>query len=135
MLLFATIPRMYYTSNREEGNCLRFLFRLALPKDPKWRRVVRTPGGKLVYQYLKKPKKIPRCGQCKDKLRGIQPARPMERSRMCRRKKTVKRVYGGVLCHKCVKERIVRAFLIEEQKIVVKVMKAQASAKPKKAEK
>ncbi|CAD1480760.1 unnamed protein product, partial [Heterotrigona itama] len=65
---------------------------------------VRTPGGKLVYQYLKKPKKIPRCGQCKDKLRGIQPARPMERSRMCRRKKTVKRVYGGVLCHKCVKE-------------------------------
>jgi len=68
---------------------------------------VRTPGGKLVYQYLKKPKKIPRCGQCKDKLRGIQPARPMERSRMCRRKKTVKRVYGGVLCHKCVKERYV----------------------------
>jgi large subunit ribosomal protein L34e len=66
---------------------------------------VRTPGGKLVYQYLKKPKKIPRCGQCKDKLRGIQPARPMERSRMCRRKKTVKRAYGGVLCHKCVKER------------------------------
>ena len=68
---------------------------------------VRTPGGKLVYQYLKKPKKIPRCGQCKDKLRGIQPARPMERSRMCRRKKTVKRVYGGVMCHKCVKERSV----------------------------
>lgn len=66
---------------------------------------VRTPGGKLVYQYLKKPKKIPRCGQCKDKLRGIQPARSMERSRMCRRKKTVKRAYGGVLCHKCVKER------------------------------
>ena len=68
---------------------------------------VRTPGGKLVYQYLKKPRKIPRCGQCKDKLRGIQPARPMERSRMCRRKKTVKRAYGGVLCHKCVKERYV----------------------------
>jgi len=50
---------------------------------------------------------------------------------MCARKKTVKRAYGGVLCHKCVKERIVRAFLIEEQKIVVKVMKAQqAPVKP-----
>lgn len=82
----------------------------------------------MVYQYLKKPKKIPRCGQCKEKLRGIVPARPMERSRMCRRKKMVKRAYGGVLCHKCVKERIVRAFLIEEQKIVVKVMKAQQQA-------
>ncbi|XP_071444057.1 large ribosomal subunit protein eL34-like [Hetaerina americana] len=89
------------------------------------RRIVRTPGGRLVYQYLKKPKTIPRCGHCKDKLRGIQPARSMERSRMSRRKKTVRRSYGGVLCHKCVKERIVRAFLIEEQKIVVKVLKAQ----------
>lgn len=77
---------------------------------------------------------MPKCGQCKERLRGITPARPMERSRMSRRKKTVTRVYGGVLCHKCVKERIVRAFLIEEQKIVVKVMKA-GSAKPKKEKK
>nr|BAN20256.1 ribosomal protein L34b [Riptortus pedestris] len=98
------------------------------------RRIVRTPGGRLVYQYLKKPKRIPRCGQCKDKLRGIIPARPMERARICRRKQTVKRAYGGVLCHKCVKERIVRAFLIEEQKIVQKVLKSQQpSSKPKKA--
>jgi len=110
--------------------------RLSYNTNSNRRRVVRTPGGKLVYQYLKKPKKIPRCGQCKDKLRGIQPARSMERSRMCRRKKTVKRAYGGVLCHKCVKERIIRAFLIEEQKIVVKVLKAQqASAKSKKTDK
>ncbi|KAK9298869.1 hypothetical protein QLX08_007915 [Tetragonisca angustula] len=113
---------------------LTYRRRLSYNTKSNRRRVVRTPGGKLVYQYLKKPKKIPRCGQCKDKLRGIQPARPMERSRMCRRKKTVKRVYGGVLCHKCVKERIVRAFLIEEQKIVIKVMKTQAFAKLKKAE-
>ncbi|KPJ12842.1 60S ribosomal protein L34 [Papilio machaon] len=100
-----------------------------IPSQTKGECEVRTPGGRLVYQYVKKPKKIPRCGQCKSKLRGIQPARPAERSRLCYRKKTVKRVYGGVLCHKCVKQRIVRAFLIEEQKIV-KVLKAQqASAK------
>ncbi|KAL1121983.1 hypothetical protein AAG570_003391 [Ranatra chinensis] len=92
------------------------------------RRIVRTPGGRLVYQYLKKPKRIPKCGQCKEKLRGIQAARPMERARICKRKQTVKRSYGGVLCHKCVKERIVRAFLIEEQKIVQKVLKAQQSS-------
>ncbi|KAG5887477.1 hypothetical protein JTB14_008195 [Gonioctena quinquepunctata] len=105
----------------------RLVFRRRLSYNTKSNRrhIVRTPGGKLVYQYLKKPKKIPRCGQCKDKLRGILPARPQERSRLCRRKKTVKRAYGGVLCHKCVKEKIVRAFLIEEQKIVVKVLKAQ----------
>jgi len=89
------------------------------------RRIVRTPGGRLVYQYLKKPKSVPKCGQCKTKLRGITPARSIEKSRMSLRLKTVNRAYGGVLCHKCVKEKIVRAFLIEEQKIVRKVLKAQ----------
>lgn len=72
---------------------------------------------------------------------------------MTKRLKTVSRVYGGSRCHHCVRNRlvnfnniiniynkifsdtfkydnkilrrIVRAFLIEEQKIVVKVIKAQ----------
>ncbi|KAK4873763.1 hypothetical protein RN001_013123 [Aquatica leii] len=95
---------------------LVFRRRLSYNTRSNRRRIVRTPGGRLVYQYLKKPKKVPRCGMCKERLR-------------------VKRAYGGVLCHKCVKEKIVRAFLIEEQKIVVKVLKAQqgaSKAKPKK---
>lgn len=86
---------------------------------------VRTPGGRLVYQYIKKPKNVPKCGQCKEKLKGIRPSRPSERPRLSKRQKTVSRTYGGVLCHGCLRERIVRAFLIEEQKIVVKVLKAQ----------
>ena len=36
---------------------------------------------------------------------------------------TIIRAYGGVLSHKAVREKIVRAFLIEEQKIVMKVLK------------
>ncbi|XP_065352801.1 large ribosomal subunit protein eL34-like [Cloeon dipterum] len=99
--------------------------RLSYNTESNRRRVVRTPGGRLVYQYLKKPKKAPRCGQCKETLRGVKPARPMEKSRMKRHNKSVRRSYGGVICHRCVKERIVRSFLIEEQKIVVKVLKAQ----------
>ncbi|XP_022195314.1 60S ribosomal protein L34 [Nilaparvata lugens] len=110
---------------------LTFRRRLSYNTKSNRRRIVRTPGGRLVYQYLKKPKKIPRCGQCKEKLRGIQPARPMERSRLSRRKKMVKRAYGGVLCHRCLKEKIVRAFLVEEQKIVVKVLKAVKKSKEK----
>ena len=35
--------------------------------------------------------------------------------------------YGGSRCGKCVRERIMRAFLIEEQKIVKKVLKQQAA--------
>lgn len=48
---------------------------------------------------------------------------------MCRRLKTVTRTFGGVLCHRCLRERIIRAFLIDEQK-VVKVLKAQQLGKP-----
>ncbi|EAT38810.1 AAEL009341-PA [Aedes aegypti] len=93
------------------------------------RRVVRTPGGRLVYLYVKKQRTVPKCGQCKEKLSGIKPSRPSERPRMCRRLKTVTRTFGGVLCHRCLRERIVRAFLIDEQK-VVKVLKAQQLGKP-----
>jgi large subunit ribosomal protein L34e len=35
----------------------------------------------------------------------------------------VQRAYGGSRCANCVKDRVTRAFLIEEQKIVKKVMK------------
>ncbi|CAO1357784.1 unnamed protein product [Diamesa hyperborea] len=87
------------------------------------RRIVRTPGGRLVYLYVKKPRTVPKCGQCKEKLKGITPTRPSERPRMSRRLKTVSRTFGGVLCHRCLRERIIRAFLIDEQK-VVKVLKA-----------
>jgi large subunit ribosomal protein L34e len=37
-------------------------------------------------------------------------------------------VFQGVLSHKAVREKIVRAFLIEEQKIVMKVLKAQGKS-------
>jgi large subunit ribosomal protein L34e len=41
-------------------------------------------------------------------------------------------IFSGVLSHKAVREKIVRAFLIEEQKIVNKVMRDQAPPKPSK---
>lgn len=84
---------------------------------------VRTPGGRLVYLYLKKKRSVPRCAVTKEKLHGITPSRPSERPRMSKRLKTVRRAYGGVLSHKALRERIIRAFLIDEQK-VVKVLKA-----------
>ena len=45
--------------------------------------------------------------------------------RMSHNKKTVNRAYGGVLSGGAVRDRIVRAFLVEEQKIVKKVLKLQ----------
>ncbi|THG06085.1 hypothetical protein TEA_027047 [Camellia sinensis var. sinensis] len=53
--------------------------------------------------------------------------RPAEykRSRLSRNRRTVNRAYGGVLSGGAVRERIIRAFLVEEQKIVKKVLKIQ----------
>ncbi|KAH6788406.1 Ribosomal protein L34e superfamily protein [Perilla frutescens var. frutescens] len=53
--------------------------------------------------------------------------RPAEykRFRLSRNRRTVNCAYGGVLSGSAVRERIIRAFLVEEQKIVKKVLKIQ----------
>lgn len=58
--------------------------------------------------------------------------RPREYAQISKPKKTVQRAYGGSRCGNCVRDRIVRAFLIEEQKIVKKVLKEQESSQKKK---
>jgi len=88
-------------------------------------RKVKTPGGRLVLQYLKKKKTIPKCPVTGQTLRGIKPATNQERPRLRKGDKTVNRVYGGVLSHTAVRDRIVRAFLTEEQKIVRKMLVAK----------
>lgn len=67
-------------------------------------------------------------------LSQIPHLRPAEykRSRLSRNRRTVNRAYGGVLSGAAVRERIIRAFLVEEQKIVKKVLKIQ-KAKVKQA--
>merc|ERR1711990_487880 len=94
------------------------------------RKKVRTPGGKLVFQYLKKRPALPKCPMTGVKLKGVKPSRPAERKRLSLRHKKVFRAYGGVLSHKAVREKIVRAFLIEEQKLVNLLMRDQQGGKP-----
>merc|ERR550539_792122 len=81
-------------------------------------KVVKTPGGKLTYHYLKKRATSSKCGDCRRILNGVKNLRPTQQMRVTKRKKTVTRAYGGSRCGICVRARIVRAFLIEEQKIV-----------------
>ena len=83
---------------------------------------VKTPGGKLVAQYVTKRARSPQCGDCHLPLNGIKALRPKEYKNISKRDRTVSRAYGGSRCASCVRARIVRAFLIEEQKIVKKVM-------------
>lgn len=91
-------------------------------------RRVRTPGNRVVMQYRKKCGKGVRCGDCGRVLPGIPHVRAAELHRLTKARKTVSRVYGGNKCAACVRTRILRAFLLEEQKIVKRVVKQQAKA-------
>lgn len=84
---------------------------------------VMAAGGRLVVQYRTKKASYPKCPVTGQRLPGIKALRPQEYSnkRMSKRQKTVNRIYGGCLSHNVVRERIMRAFLVEEQKIVKKV--------------
>ncbi|KAJ7218771.1 ribosomal protein L34Ae [Mycena rebaudengoi] len=82
------------------------------------RRVVKTPGGKACLPPPQKIATSPKCGDCGVGLPGY--------ATISKRQKTVRRAYGGSRCGDCVKLRILRAFLVEEAKIVKKVIKSQA---------
>ncbi|ODV58540.1 60S ribosomal eL34 domain-containing protein ASCRUDRAFT_50727 [Ascoidea rubescens DSM 1968] len=89
-------------------------------------KTVKTPGGILKAQHVKKLGTRPKCGDCGSALSGIATLRPRQYAQISKTHKTVSRAYGGSRCGQCVKERIVRSFLIEEQKIVKRVLKDNA---------
>lgn len=90
--------------------------------------MIKTPGGKLAVLHIQKKATAPKCGDCGVALPGIPALRPAGYARISRSKKNVTRAYGGSRCANCVRDRIVRAFLVEEQKIVKKVIKSQEAA-------
>ena len=73
----------------------------------------------------------PKCGDCGEALAGVPTLRPRKYATLSKRQKTVSRAYGGSVCSGCVKQRITRAFLIEEATIVKRVLKAKAAASKK----
>lgn len=93
------------------------------------RTVVKTPGGVVRTQHLKKLVSPPRCGDCHAPLAGIKSLRPREFATVSKRQKTVARAYGGSRCGHCVRTRIIRAFLVEEAKIVKQVVKNATKTK------
>ena len=72
----------------------------------------------------------PKCCDCKCSLPGIKHLSSIEYKNVHKRERTVSRAYGGSRCAQCVRQRVVRAFLVEEQKIV-KAMMAEKNKKAK----
>merc|ERR1712038_1709974 len=90
--------------------------RLAWNTTSNQRRIAKTPGAKLVFLYTGKRGTVTKCGDTGKALQGIKANRPadLQAGRSTRRSRTVS-----------------RAYLIEEQKIVAKVLKAQKEAAAK----
>ncbi|AFP65342.1 60S ribosomal protein L34 (nucleomorph) [Chroomonas mesostigmatica CCMP1168] len=85
-------------------------------------KTIKTPGKKLNILYIKKKISKIKCGDQKTILNGIQTPKSLNFVNLCKRKKKISRIYGGCLSGKSVKERITKAFLLEEKKIVKKFM-------------
>lgn len=92
-------------------------------------RIVKTPGNKLIFQNVCKKASRPKCGDCHKPLPGMPAIRPHKLKWTHKRERTVSRAYGGSVCHKCVQHRIIRAFLLEEQKCVKLVLKERERQK------
>jgi large subunit ribosomal protein L34e len=88
-------------------------------------RLVRTPGGRLSVQHVQKKTGHHTCGDTGAKLNGIPALSSNKFKALSKNKKTVARAYGGVLSAGAVRSRIIRAFLVEERKVVKKVQKSQ----------
>ncbi|KAL9654068.1 hypothetical protein ABK040_011612 [Willaertia magna] len=91
-------------------------------------KYVKTPGGRLVVHIQKKKVKAPstpaHLGGAP--VRGLKRVRSAQWKNLPKSQRTITRAYGGVLNHDQVKEKIIRAFLMEEKKVVKQVMKIKA---------
>jgi large subunit ribosomal protein L34e len=111
----------------------RYTLRRANPYHTRRNRVapVRTPGNKLVAQYLVKRAKGPRCGETGKPLAGIPHLTTQKLKRLHKTARTVARPYGGVLSGPVVRDRIINAFMEEEARAAAE-KKAQTEKKDSK---
>ena len=98
-------------------------------------RKLRLPGGRLSIQYTGKRAKGPQTAyKTKSRLTGLKRLRNPQYATLSKTQRRICRPYGGVLTPTEVKEKIMRAFLIEEVKVVKEMVK-QTAKKTEKAPK
>jgi large subunit ribosomal protein L34e len=61
----------YNTKSNKVKMYVSFLFFLSFINNERFVFSVKTPGGKLTYQYVKKRGTVPKCGDCKVELPGV----------------------------------------------------------------
>jgi large subunit ribosomal protein L34e len=77
-------------------------------KSRTFRRVhVKTPGGDTKLQYKKRKPSKAKCTGCGKLLSGVPRERPYKMQRLSKTQKRPERPYGGVLCSKCSRDKMV----------------------------
>lgn len=89
--------------------------RRALRTRSKARIFIKTPGGRVVIHYRKRKTKSRICPLCKKEIHGIPRINSSNASKYPKSSKRVSRIYGGILCGKCLrlilKKEIAKALL------------------------
>jgi large subunit ribosomal protein L34e len=77
-------------------------------KSRTFRRVkVKTPGGETKVHYKRRKPSKAKCSGCKALLKGVPRELPYKMQNMPKTKKRPERPYGGVLCSKCMRAKII----------------------------
>ncbi|PLJ77578.1 50S ribosomal protein L34e [Infirmifilum sp. SLHALR2] len=76
------------------------MVRPALRSRTRKRKIVRTPGGRHVLRILDKKHDYPKCAVCGAPIRGVPKLTTREERGGV---KMPTRIYGGYLCHRCLK--------------------------------
>jgi len=74
-------------------------------------KLVRTPGGRLVWRPVKLKKGEARCAWCHGELHGTPALPKAEMRRLPKSGKRPERPYGGYLCPRCLRSGLVRAVI------------------------
>ena len=67
----------------------------------------RTPGNKVVVHYKKRKPNKARCAICGAVLKGVPRELPYKMRNLPKSKKRPSRPYGGYLCSKCARQKII----------------------------
>jgi len=65
---------------------------------------VKLPGGRTTIHYKREKANPARCGRCGQILHGIPRCHPAELRKLPANQRRIERMYGGNLCHNCLKE-------------------------------
>lgn len=77
-------------------------------KSRTYRRIPKKlPGGRITTQYKKRKPSRAQCAECGAVLAGVPRERPFIMRSISKTQKRPERPYGGVLCSKCMRRKII----------------------------